>query len=341
MAKKVFDSLSNCMMETIRILDDLSGKQQMERILHNITQILYEKTSCQTSAVIRLQAGNERLEIVNSYGLSWQFCKNYRRNEVNTRVREFLWQENPLLISNVDRNDPVAAAYQLEHPFRSCYCLPLMTNKQPVGYLHLDSENANHFSSDDQLLAQLYSKIISVTILKTNLLTSLEHRSERDHETGAIVYDIFYSRLDESLAKANRQGEKLSLILIDVAKFDQLLTSFGDKTCKELMKELIIIIRNSLRTYDAISQFGADEVIIILPGHSLEEADGCTRKLYDIIRKKKFTDKKLNIDVSIGIAGFPEHAHTAGGLVTASKNALVESKRSSDHRITLAGNFYQ
>jgi transcriptional regulator with GAF, ATPase, and Fis domain len=235
MAKKVHKSVTTCLAETIQILDDLSGRQQMERILHQITQNLYEMTDCQTCAIIRLQPGYERLEIVNSQGLSWQFCKNYRRDAVHPEVRELLWHENPMSISDARNDDPAAKAFQLEHDFKSCYCVPLMTNKQPAGYLHLDSAESDHFSPDDQLLAQMYAKIISVAMLKSNLLSSLEKRSERDTETGAIIYDIFLRRLEESVAKAKRQGENLALILIDVVKFDNLLKLYGVATCKQHM----------------------------------------------------------------------------------------------------------
>jgi len=178
-------------------------------------------------------------------------------------------------------------------------------------------------------------------MLKSNLLSSLEKRSERDIETGAIIYDIFLRRLDEAVAKAKRQGENLALILIDVVKFDNLLKLYGVETCKKLMKELLVLVKANLRLYDALSQFGADELIISLPGHTLEEATGCTRKLYDVISQTEFTEKDLKIDVSIGIAGFPEHSQTAGGLVTASKNALAESKRSPGHRIYVASHYFQ
>ena len=341
MAKKVFKSLTTCMMETIHILDDLSGKLQMERILHNITQKLYEKTNCQTCAIIRFQTGNERLEIANSQGLSWQFCKMYRQNKVDPLIQDFLWQESPKSIPDVSLDEPAVSVFQLEHPFKSCYCIPLQTNKKPAGYLYLDSAEADHFTPDDMLLAQLYAKIISVTLLKDNLQAALEKRQERNKETGSILYDIFYRRLGEALAKAERQGEKLSAILMDIVKFDQILTAYGDEVCQKLLKELSMTVNGSLRTYDAISRFGADELIISLPGHSVGEATACTRKLHELIRQKTFTDKKLHIDVSIGVAAFPDHARTPAGLVTALKNALVESKRSPEHKICVAGEFFE
>jgi diguanylate cyclase (GGDEF)-like protein len=198
----------------------------------------------------------------------------------------------------------------------------------------------NYFSDMFQLIVQLYARIVSLAFLKENLMRDLSKHAEKDERTGAFDYSIFYNRLQEGIARAQRLEENLSLVIIDVVKFDQLLTSYGDEVCTELMNEMMVIINKHIRKYDSLSKFGTDEIIISLPGNSSEEALGCVDKLYQIITESSFAHDKLKIDVSIGLATYPDNARTFSGLLTAVKHALVECKRKATVKILKADTFF-
>ena len=161
-----------------------------------------------------------------------------------------------------------------------------------------------------------------------------------DEDTGVIKYSYFYGRLQHAISRSQRLKENLALILLDVAKFDTLLSLYGIQVTRELMHDLIALLKNHIRNYDALSKFGTDEVIISLPGSSGRDALSCTQKLYQLIRKTKFTKHKLHIDVSIGIASYPENAKELSGLLTAIKNALLDAKRHPKETIVLSENFF-
>jgi GGDEF domain-containing protein len=58
------------------------------------------------------------------------------------------------------------------------------------------------------------------------------------------------------------------------------------------------------------------------------------------VTNTEFTSNKLKINVSIGVASYPENAKELGGLLTATKNALVEAKRYRDKNIFWCENFF-
>lgn len=340
MAKEILKSITTCMMETVRVLEDVAGMQNLERTLHTVVKKLTENLNCQTCAVINLNPKTEKLEILNSHGLSWQFYKEYRQKTVSQPLRELIWREKPTLLRTQEDNITLAEALKLEHNFNSCYIVNLTAVHRPLGFIYVDSKDENAFSPDDQLITQLYAKVISLAILKDNLLRDLQNQAIKDPYTGAVNYTIFYALLQESIARAQRLDENLSLILLDVVKFDTLLTSYGDETCKQLMDALMSMVSQHIRNYDALSKFGTDEIIISLPGHTNDEAYACTKKLYKKISESLFTLHNLKIDVSMGIANFPENSKSLNGLLTATKNALLESKRNPDLKIIKSDKYF-
>jgi diguanylate cyclase (GGDEF)-like protein len=333
-------SAKQCMVEMIHILNDINAMQNLERTLHNIVKALTSHLSCQTCAIIRLNPDTQELEIVNSHGLSWQFCKAYRKKIVSSVISDLIWKDTPVYIADQKDNLQLAGELKLEKEFRSCFGISLTANKKPLGYLYVDSDSADHFQADDQLMISFFSRIISLAMLKDNLQRELQNASVIDHETGTIHYNHFYGRLHESLSRAQRLNENLSLILLDVVKFDKILLSNGLETGRKLMRDLAQSVKNTIRKYDALSRFGTDELIISLAGHSRAEALDCAKKLYQKITSSSFTEHKIMIDVTIGLASFPENAKDINGLLTATKNALSEAKRKANVNIFESPVFY-
>lgn len=333
-------SLTKCMLEVTDILRDITGTQNLERTLHNIVRNLQENLGCRTYVIVRLNPKTEKLEILNSAGISWQFTKEFRHRDVNPRIHELIWADEQVLI-NDPANDPnLAEILQLEKPFGSACLTPFSANQRPLGYLFVDSDSRDAFDGDSQLICHLYAKIIALGLMKENLVHEIREHGEKNHKTGAVPYAHFYDRLQESLSQAKRHDKPLTLLLLDVVKFDRILSQYGSDICQELMSEMMAKINEKLRNYDSMSKFGTDEVIISLAGHSMDEGFACTEKLLNHIYESRFTGQKLKVDLSVGIANYPANAETATGLLTAVKNALMDSKRALNSKIYKSGAFF-
>jgi len=340
MAKDSIRSMTASIMEINEILDDLTSTQNLERTLHKIVKNVSDGLGCQTCAVIWINPKTEKLVILNSIGLSWQFCKDFRQRAITPLVSELIWKGNPTLIRDVKESPDLANELRLENDFKSCYGVDLMAHLRPLGYLYVDSKEQDYFNADYQLIIQLYARIISLALLKENIVRDIQRHAEKDEHTGAFDYTVFYGRLQETVARAQRLEEDFSVALIDVVKFDQLLTSYGDEVCTELMNEIMITVYKNIRKYDSLSKFGTDEIIISMPGNNGDEALACINKLYEVITKSGYTQQDLKVDLSIGLATFPDNAKNVSGLLTATKHALIECKRKAAVHVLKADTFF-
>jgi len=93
-----------------------------------------------------------------------------------------------------------------------------------------------------------------------------------DSLTGLPNRRLFNDRLDVAIAYAERNRNKLAMLLLDLDQFkdvnDTLGHSVGDKLLKAVGERLINILRKS----DTIARMGGDEFAVILPRLSDTEA---------------------------------------------------------------------
>ncbi len=336
MSEKAPYSMTTCMMEAVQLLEDVGSMQNIERTLHNIVKNLTRHLDIQTCAVIQINPQTEMLEIMNSEGLSWNYCKQYRRRIISPVVHDLIWESKSLFIDDASLQSPEAVELQLEKPFLSAYSVGLNANHRPLGLLHVDSKEPGYFDEEKRLMIDLYARIISMAIMKEKMLQDVQQLAHEQQREGVESYSYFYGRLQEAIARAQRLSENISLVLLDIVKFGNILCMYGLDVCKNLMNEVTSLVRKNLRQYDNLSVFGTDELIISLPGAGVNEARAATVKLYSIIKQSVFTQHEINIDLSVGIASFPVHARDFDHLITATKNALIEAKRKSDSNISIS-----
>ena len=99
------------------------------------------------------------------------------------------------------------------------------------------------------------------------------------------------------------------------------------------------LITEWLAKQDIPSRFGDDEFIIVLNESTSEGAYQRAREIRNGINNLEFhyMDKILgNIEVSIGVACYPEHGDNVGTLLKRSEHALNKAKNSGGNQVFLS-----
>jgi diguanylate cyclase (GGDEF)-like protein len=314
--------------------------QSLERTLHKIVRFLVKNTKCQTCAILQINPQTEALEIIDSCGLSWHFCEKYSKRMDSDMINDIIWRGKEIIFNQKTINRELVKEFKLQYDFKSCICISLSASHRPVGMLFLDSQNPAHFGEEKQLIARMYAQIIPLAIMKDRLLNDIQKLAILDENTGVIKYSYFYGRLQDAISQAERLNENLAIIILDVVNYEQIIYDYGWDIGNQVMHEIITVLRDHLRKYDGLSKFGTDEVIISLPGASGADAHACAKKLDQMIKTNRFTARRFKVKVSIGIASYPENAKDLGGLLTATKDALVEAKQNSDKNIFRCKSFF-
>jgi diguanylate cyclase (GGDEF)-like protein len=173
----------------------------------------------------------------------------------------------------------------------------------------------------------------------------LERLSVTDGLTELFNHRHFQTRLREEFGRAQRYGDPLSLLMLDLDRFkevnDRWLHPFGDK----VLKETATLIRNSLRDHDVSARYGGEEFAVVLPKTHLSNALHVARRIGRAIGEHVFVadgfkdpgtgaPPRVHVTASIGAASFPgPEVGSAELLVKRADEALFRAKRAGRNRI--------
>lgn len=156
-----------------------------------------------------------------------------------------------------------------------------------------------------------------------------EERIERlahfDQLTGLPNRYLLNERFKYALSLAQRSGEELTVMFIDLDHFKVINDTLGHGVGDLLLLEVANRLKQTLREEDTVSRVGGDEFILILPGTNEDGASLVASKLLKMASQPCIIEyNELVTTFSIGIAMYP---HDGEDWDTLSKNADIAMYR--------------
>ena len=150
------------------------------------------------------------------------------------------------------------------------------------------------YLSAHDLEAALHEQIYSNTI--TDNLTQLYNRRYFDDELG------------REFSRSRRHQRPLSLLLFDIDHFKNVNDTHGHHVGDITLKTVADVIRSSVRTEDVVARFGGEEIVVLLPEATADQAASVAEKLRVLVaaRVVEFRDLRLSVTVSVGCASLAE-----------------------------------
>ncbi len=158
-----------------------------------------------------------------------------------------------------------------------------------------------------------------------------------DARTGLYNHRYFQEALQRELADAYRRNSFLSFLMIDINNFKEFNDVYGHLVGDQVLQVVAQVLRENVREGDIACRYGGDEMCVLLPhtdrARAIEVAsriDGAIRAYPFHIRQETGAGEAPSADpslrVSIGVATFPEAAHTRAGLVEQADRACYRAK---------------
>ena len=193
------------------------------------------------------------------------------------------------------------------------------------------------------LLVALYTALVVRQAGRTNvrlersysehlerLSESLRHLAYHDSLTGLHNHRYFHDHLRSEFERARRYSHQLSVVMLDVNRFKEVNDRYGHLIGDELLSFLGRLIAENVRSSDIAARYGGDEFALILPETDGDAARNTAAKIRDVVSKRRDWGGGLVVDVALdvsaGVATFPEDAMTAEELLHEADRALYASK---------------
>lgn len=187
-------------------------------------------------------------------------------------------------------------------------------------------------SDEIGMLARSFSRMQTVIRQQVNDLQDsheeLEHLAQHDALTGLPNRRMLMDRLDQAIARANRNETGFAVLFVDVDNFKGINDQYGHAAGDLILRTLAERLKASLRAVDTVARLGGDEFVILLD--QIAEHDliaSFTEKLLVGLKEPvSYAGHDLKIEFSIGISQFPEDAQTSDGMIAKADNAMYSTK---------------
>ena len=158
-----------------------------------------------------------------------------------------------------------------------------------------------------------------------------------DALTGLFSREYFRQQLADTFHRSERYQRPFSLIMADIDDFKAINDTYGHPTGDLVLEGVGSMVMDIIRHEDCGARYGGEEFMALLPETPPEKARFPAERLRKSLEGFRFQadDKRFSVTISIGIAGFPDHASTVDELLEKVDQALYEAKRSGKNVVRL------
>ena len=166
---------------------------------------------------------------------------------------------------------------------------------------------------------------------------SAEEEVERlamfDRLTGIPNRDLLRDRTEQAIASAERSGDPLALVFIDLDGFKEINDVHGHEVGDQLLVEIAERLKREVRWGDTVARLGGDEFVLVLQGISYVALGERLEGLLDRVEgPMDIHGESIRISGSMGVAMYPEDGSDFGTLLRNADIAMYEAKHDGRNR---------
>ncbi len=219
---------------------------------------------------------------------------------------------------------------------RSEMCVPLISFGETLGVLTLESAKPDAFQESDIPPLESVADICANAIQNARYLERVRQLAYVDGLTGIFNRRYFEMRILEEIERARRYETPISILVVDIDQFKRVNDEYGHLLGDEVLRQVTSVFAHHLRKMDIVCRYGGDELAIIVPETSGEDALLVAEKLRRVVAAWGFPGVARPVTISIGVAEYPQNGRTRDELVRAADAALYLAKQGGRNRAVVA-----
>ncbi len=155
-----------------------------------------------------------------------------------------------------------------------------------------------------------------------------EFQALHDPLTAMPNRTLFRDRIQQAIRAAEREGESVAVILMDLDRFKEVNDTLGHHSGDLLLRELGARLEGALRESDTIARLGGDEFGVLLPRVAgVPAVVDVAERIAEALREPfVLEDLPLVVEASVGAAIFPADAADADTLIQRADIAMYVAK---------------
>ena len=177
---------------------------------------------------------------------------------------------------------------------------------------------------------------VSATYARNNF-KAVNEQAIRDALTGLFNGPYGDAALVRAIEQAAREGQTLALVMIDVDHFRHINEAYGHQAGDQVLVALGALLRDDMCAEDVACRYGGEEFLVLLPHMSpaaaRERAEDWRRRFAELV--VHHAEAEVRATISLGVAAYPNHGHSAEELAEAAHLALYLAKHDGRNRVVV------
>lgn len=192
--------------------------------------------------------------------------------------------------------------------------------------LVVDLQNAKNHA--EILNQELEIRVQVRTAELQDALAKNEHLASHDALTGMPNRRLLEDRLEQALARADRQHHKVAILVLDLDNFKEVNDTFGHRVGDLVLKSVVTRVIARLRASDTLARTGGDEFTVVA-----DVADALGAQVLVSVLEPAFAlpfeveGELVTTGASIGVALYPDDGRGADDLRAAADKVMYVAKR--------------
>lgn len=165
--------------------------------------------------------------------------------------------------------------------------------------------------------------------------SELAHRAYHDALTGLPNRLMLRDRVEQAIARAQRNQTTLAVLFIDLDRFKAINDTLGHRAGDAVLRGVAQRISEHVRKTDTVAREGGDEFLVLLEqvGTPEQTAAVAGKLLRRLNEPYVIEGRPVHCSGSIGVAMYPEDGHDAEQLIKHADAAMFDSKGEGRNRV--------
>lgn len=219
-------------------------------------------------------------------------------------------------------------------------CIPLLSPGNTCGVLSLwggpqtPQETMEHWMG----LAVMVAQRLTLVLTNIRLRDQLIRLSQQDALTGLYNRRYLDTILVETIRHAQDNQRLMGIIMLDIDHFKNFNDTYGHETGDAMLASMGSFLVLHIRDNDIACRYGGEEFIVLLPDASVEDTRKRAEEFRTGIKQVHIsqTTHHSSIQVSLGVACYPQHGTTPDALLRSVDRALYRAKAEGRDRVAVA-----
>ena len=252
------------------------------------------------------------------------------QREIWMTVRTEGWR---LAIGGPELQDaPSTPAIDTQHQPGAWDTFPMFAAGKLVGLMGVGQQVGDRpqpLSDSQRRLLEMAASLVGLSIKNAQLFRKVRQLSAVDVLTGCLTRQHGLNLIGAELRRAQRSGQPVSLLFLDLDSFKQLNDRYGHLFGDRVLGAVGTSMKEALRGSDLRCRYGGEEFVVLLPDTPLDGAKQVAESLRRHLSRKaiKRPDESVFVTASIGVSTAIPGELDPKALLARADAAMYRAKR--------------